>query len=42
MKHWSNCDYFSVNYSILFAFYNVNEEPYNWINLSAVKANTQS
>ena len=37
----SNCDYFAINYPILFACYNVNEEPYNWISLSAVKVNTQ-
>ena len=36
-----NCDYFAINYPILFAFYNVNEEPYNWISLSAVKVNTR-
>ena len=39
---WGNCDYFAINYPILFACYNVNEEPYNWISLSAVKVNTRS
>ena len=29
------------HYPILFEFYNVNEEPCNWISLSAVKVNTQ-
>ena len=28
--------------TILFAFYNVNEEPCNWISLSAVKVNTEN
>jgi len=30
------------DYLILFACYNVNQEPCNWISLSAVKANTQN
>ena len=40
-KHLHNCGYF-CDYLILFAFYNVNEEPCNWISLSAVKVNTQN
>ena len=40
-KHLRNCDYFAI-ILILFAFYNVNEEPSNWISLSAVKVNTQN
>ena len=38
-KHLRNCDYFAI---ILFAFYNVNEKPCNWISLSTVKVNTQN
>ena len=30
------------DYPILLAFYNVGEQPYNWIDLSAVKLNTQN
>ena len=33
-KHLRNCDYFAI--PILFAFYNVNDEPCNWISLSSV------
>ena len=38
-KHLRNCGYF---YPMLFAFYNVGEQPYNWIGLSAVKLNTKN
>ena len=41
-KHLRNCDYFAIIPSSVFAFYNVNKEPCNWISLSAVKVNTQS
>ena len=40
-KHLHYCDYF-CDYVILFSFYNVNEEPCNWISLSAVKVNTKN
>ena len=40
-KHLHNCEYF-CDYPILFAFYNVGEQPYDWIGLSAVKLNTQN
>ena len=36
-KHLRNCDYL-----ISFAFYNVNDEPCNWISLSAVRVNAQN
>ena len=37
--HLRNCDYFAI---IPFAFYNVGEQTYNWIGLSAVKLNTEN
>ena len=39
-KNLRNCDYFAI-IPCCSHFYNVNEEPCNWISLSAVKVNTQ-
>ena len=37
-EHLCNYDY----YPVLFTFYNVGEEPYNWIGSCAVKLNAQN